>query len=232
MRNRNGIVATIATLVLATGASVVAGAGGSANAATLTCGNSCTGIGPQSSGLNNVTAVPDGGAGTTGESVTIARAVESASEDFKLLPEGTVATFYSFGIVGLALDQTWPSDYMYEYEYTPDGVWSNLCLGLATTAADGTAVSLQPCGVSAKTLWMLLSADSDGRYAPLVSGTDTVTSAPYVLTAGGEYAGLTTEQLSLSGGTFSLNQMWASRSGVYYPPVYLRPVCVPGWRCL
>ncbi len=79
-----------------------------------------------------------------------------------LLPLGAVATLYADGIVGPAVGLTWPSDNAYEYEYTPDGTPSGLCMGVAVTAANGTPVTLQPCGITAKTVWITLSIDTIG----------------------------------------------------------------------
>jgi hypothetical protein len=220
MWNRSSILATAVTLALAAGAGAAASTvlpSGAANAASLACGSACTAIAAQSWGLNYVTDVNGGGAGTVGEGAILARAVETNAEDFKLEYLATAATLYADGLVGSAVGTTWPSDPMYEYEYAPGGVPSSLCLGVSETAANGTAVTLQECGVTVKTVWMALSVDTIGGYQPLVNGTDTVTGAPYVLTAGAVGAALTTEQLSLADGTFAPSQMWQNRNGVYRP---------------
>ena len=53
-----------------------------------------------------------------------------------------------------------PDDPAFELEYTPFGVGSGLCVGVASTAAQGTKVSLQPCGASSKTVWIVDTLDS------------------------------------------------------------------------
>lgn len=169
----------------------------------------------QSWGLNYVTSDPGGA--TAGQGIILARTAEFSAEDFMLRDEGTVASFYSDGILGPAVGQTWPSDELYEYQYAPDGMQTTLCLGLAVTAANGTAVSLQPCGSSARVLWIALSTDRIGSYQPLINGSDTVTSTPYVLTAGQVGGVLTTTEMYLSAGSIAPSQMWESRFGVYYP---------------
>ena len=59
---------------------------------------------------------------------------------------------------------------------------SNLCAGVGTTAGNGTPVALEPCGASSKTLWIEDSADSMTEgYLPLINGSDTNFSHPYVL---------------------------------------------------
>lgn len=109
---------------------------------------------------------------------------------------------------------TWPSDIGYEYEYAPNGVPSALCLGTATTAGQGTAVTLQQCGLTSKTVWITLSIDDIGGYQPMINGSDTVTSTPYVLTAATVGGNLTTRKMFLVAGTFSPDQMWANVTGV------------------
>jgi hypothetical protein len=215
---RSRIVAGVAALLLAGGvavAAVAAVAAPAANAATVACGSGCMALAAQSWGLNYVSSNP--GSATAGQDVILARAAEFSAEDFKLQDLGTVAPFYAAGIVGPAVGQTWPSDEVYEYLYAPNGVWTTLCLGVAVTAANGTAVSLQPCGTTARTLWIALAADRIGSYQPLINGTDTVISTPDVLTAGQVGGILTTTELSLAAGSIAPSQMWQNRSGVYYP---------------
>ena len=210
---RNKIVAGVAALLLAGGAG--AAAAPAAHAATPACGSGCLALAAQSWGPNYVTSDPGGA--TAGQDVILARAAEFSAEDFKLQDYGTVASFYSAGFVGPAVGLTWPSDEVYGYQYAPGGVPTTLCLGLAATAANGTAVSLQTCGTSARMAWIALSADRIGNYQPLINASDTVTSTPYVLTAGQVGGVLTTTEMYLSAGSVAPSQMWENRPGVYYP---------------
>jgi hypothetical protein len=72
-----------------------------------------------------------------------------------------------------------------ELEYSPFGVDSGLCVGVAATARAGEGVTLQPCGVSAKTVWIIDVNDSPATlrhgYVPLINGSDTNFSHPFVL---------------------------------------------------
>ena len=82
-------------------------------------------------------------------------------------------------------------------------------------AVNGTKVSLQICGTSARTTWITLSIDAIGGYQPLIAGTDTDQNTPVVLTAGAAVGDkLTTHQLNLVNGTFKPAQMWQLVSGV------------------
>ncbi len=100
----------------------------------------------------------------------------------------------------------------FEIEYTPEGQDTGLCVGVAKTAFQEEGVTLQVCGVSANTIWIIdqfISCENgdygnvirDGGeacdnadasflnyqelfhgYFPLVNGSDTNFSQPYVLT--------------------------------------------------
>ena len=114
---------------------------------------------------------------------------------FQFFVLGLVSDFYSAGLVSAALNlhygngegQTSTTGDLeaYEIQYAPYGVDSGLCVGTATTAAAGTKVSLQPCGVSSKTVWVQDWDNPAGahlNYVPLIAGSDTNFSQPFVLT--------------------------------------------------
>ena len=59
---------------------------------------------------------------------------------------------------------------------------SGYCVGVGSTAVDGTRVALEPCGASSKTIWVADSYDTiKGFFVPLINGSDTNFSHPYVL---------------------------------------------------
>jgi hypothetical protein len=147
------------------------------------------------------------------QSVVLSAAGNVSSEDWHRVDEGTVAQFYAQGIVGAAVGQTWPSNEVYEFEYMPGGKYSELCLGTSVTAANGTPVVLQPCGINSKTLWIPLTSDASGRFVPAINGSDTLVNTPYVLTAGPVGASLTTAELSTVAGAFNPAQMWTGQLG-------------------
>jgi hypothetical protein len=79
------------------------------------------------------------------------------------------------------------NDPAFEIEYTPDGSYSGLCAGVASTATQEEHVTLQECGASSKTVWAIDLYDNPfdsfvTGYAPLINGSDTNFSQPYVLT--------------------------------------------------
>ena len=80
----------------------------------------------------------------------------------------------------------------FEVMWTPYGVTSNLCRGVARNAYAGEKVTLQPCGNFPKTLWVVRSGFfSSGQYGgfELINGSTMNPSVPYVLTAGGSLWG-------------------------------------------
>jgi hypothetical protein len=136
--------------------------------------------------------------------------------DWTVSFQGTVADFFAAGLVSSSLalhygciagvnfpncpfnvtstqspaaPTTENSDYLaFENQYAPFGVDSGLCLGVAATAVSGEGVTLQPCGVSSKTVWVLDTLDQQFTtawahgYIPLINGSDTNFSQPFVLT--------------------------------------------------
>ena len=78
----------------------------------------------------------------------------------------------------------YPDLYAWEIEYAPDGVDSGLCVGLASTAVSGEGVTLQPCGVTSKTVWITDTVNAAGwhdNYLPVINGSDDNFSQPFVL---------------------------------------------------
>jgi hypothetical protein len=197
-----------ATVLSATPASAVP----HRTAATPACGSVCTAISVQMFGHGYVTAVS--GTPKVGAGIVLADGSPTANEDFTLHYEGTVAQFYSDGIVNSVVGTTWPTDDVYEYVYTPDGHESSLCIGTASTAVPGLDLTLQKCGVDAETCWIALTIDNIGGWEPLIAATDTVLNTPYVMTAIKVGAPITTQQMYLVKGTFSPVQMWADVNGV------------------
>jgi len=124
----------------------------------------------------------------------------------------------------------YPDFEAYEIQYAPFGVDSGLCVGVGSTAVAGTKVALEPCGVSSKTVWIKdwTNATIFGGYVPLINGSDTNFSQPYVLTypSSGYPTDkprpqlYTTNLTGFSQGSFNnptgvnSNQLWGADAGV------------------
>ena len=102
-----------------------------------------------------------------GQPIILFRAANfDPAEDFVVSYQGLVSDFFASGLVSAAVElhygggSTLPDgtktadDPAFEIEYAPYGVQSGLCAGVGSTAAQGTKVALEPCGVSSKTVWI------------------------------------------------------------------------------
>jgi hypothetical protein len=228
MSIKSKVLAAAATLTMVGGVGV-AGAlsAGTANAATPSCGHRCIDIFSREFGTHKHPAfVLDvfQQRARVGQSIILWQTSNhDPAEDFTISVQGTVGDFFKAGLVSAALNLHYSSLAAYEIEYSPNGVGSNLCVGVGTTAATGTPVTLQPCGVSAKTVWVADSFDTiRGFYVPLINGSDTNFSHPFVLNYPGNGAfptdnprpQLNTWTLSkYSNGTVFDNQMWGANFG-------------------
>jgi hypothetical protein len=225
MSIKSKIFAAAATLTLAGGI----GAAGTltASAATPSCGSHCINLFSREFGTHKhpafVLDVYQQKAKAGQPVILWATSNADPGEDFTVSAQGTVGDFYKAGLVSAALDLHYSKFEAYEFEYAPNGAESGYCVGVGSTAADGTKVALEPCGASSDTIWVVDSYDTiKGFYVPLINGSDTNFSHPYVLNyPGGAYPTdqprpqLTTWALSkYSNGTVFDNQMWSADFGV------------------
>jgi hypothetical protein len=199
---KSKVLAAAAVLTLAAGAGLAAA--GTASAATPSCGHACIDIFSNQFGTHHDAAfVMDvfQQKRNVGQPVILFRQSNTdPAEDWTLAFQGTTADFFAAGLVSSAValhygctTPTFPAcvapvdlnDPAFEVEYAPFGVDSGLCAGVAVTAVQGEGVTLQPCGVSAKTVWIVplqTLAGFGSSYAPPINGSDTNFSEPFVLT--------------------------------------------------
>jgi hypothetical protein len=199
-----------------------------ANAATPQCGRTCVALfSGVSATLSQPSPVLDAQGEAVGSPVVLLGASDTnTGEDFLIDNQGQVSDFYAAGLVSASVDLQYgggaagfPDDQAFEIEYAPDGVESGLCPGTASTAAQGTEVSLEPCGVSSTTVWIVdSSASINGSLVPLINGSDTNFSTPYVLTYPmSPSLPLETATLQSSAGQTPDNQLWSEVFGVLTP---------------
>jgi hypothetical protein len=241
MSIKSKVLATAATLTLVGGVGSVGAL--SASAATPSCGFSCIEIFSHEFGThfrpNFVMDVLRQGE-RVGQPIILFRTSNAdPAEDFTVSFQGLVSDFFAAGLVSAALNLHYGSGSIaavdepaLEIEYAPYGVDSGLCVGLASTAFYEEKVTLQPCGVSAKTVWVVDTADSPVTlahgYVPLINGSDNNFSHPYVLQypTSGYPTDMPRPQLevvNLTGfsngagpivGTVPDSQLWGARFGV------------------
>jgi len=183
-----------------------------AGAATAACGTGCMTLFNQDFGNGYVAAV-SGGIAVIGQPVRLSPAAASQAEDWQLSAKGTAADLATQGLVSSEVATLFGQDEGYEVQFTPDGVASGLCLGLATAAHQGERVTLRRCGVSSRTIWVGDQADQSGRFEPLVPGSDTSSTSGLVLTGSGAGKVLTVSQVSVSAGVIAPDQMWQTIYG-------------------
>jgi hypothetical protein len=208
MSIKSKVVVAAATLTLV-GGTCAAGVftAGTANAVTPACGSNCTDL-----FTRNFGTYPNPGflLDVLREGELIAQPLilfrpsnSDPAEDFTVSYQDYVSDFNAAGLVSNALDlhyggagcedydattakclTYYPDDEAFEIEYSPYGVDSGLCMGTATTAVNGTKVSLQPCGVTAKTTWIIDEADAIGITPPPVPiPTPTGVGGPSIVSA-------------------------------------------------
>ena len=200
MSIKSKVLAAAATLTLVGGAGAAGVLGaGSAAAATPSCGGSCINLFSHQFGSfrspNFTVDVLKQGEKVGQPIILFRQANYDPALDWTVAFQGLVSDFLTAGLVspsvalhygGIATGSV--DDPAFENEYAPFGVDSGLCMGLATTAIAGEGVTLQPCGVSSKTVWILDTLDQSFTdawfhgYIPLINGSDTNFSQPFVLT--------------------------------------------------
>ncbi len=251
MSIKSKVFAATAALTLIGGASGAAAfTAGTAGAATPSCGHDCADIFSHQFGSHHTPAfvvdVLRQGAKVGQPIILFRTSSDDPAEDFTGSFQDTVADFYAASMVSAAVALHYGcipggplgpctngvNDPAFELEYAPYGVDSGLCMGVGSTAVQGSKVALEPCGVSSRTVWIIDTFDTTiaNGYVPLINGSDTNFSHPFVLTypANGYPTDVPRPQLvtkNLTGfshgfppgptlGSVNDNQLWGSDFGV------------------
>ena len=218
MTIKSKILAAAATLTLVGGVGAAGGlTAGTASAATPSCGTTCVNTYPEeysgtsNSAPQNVLDVFRQG-DKVGQPIILFRSANfDPAEDWTYTDQDPASDFYAAGLLSSALALHYGcitgtivtgqiqcaaggvDDNAFQIQYAPFGVDSGLCLGVAATPAAGEGVTLQPCGVSAKTTWIQDTYSNDGSpstpspgpiptYWAAINGAGTDFSNPLVLT--------------------------------------------------
>jgi hypothetical protein len=238
---KSKVFAAAATVTLVGGITAVGSI--SAKAATPSCGPTCINLFSREFGKHsspNFVVDVWRQSSKVGTPVILYRTSDTdRAEDFTVSFQGLTSDFFAAGLVSSAVNLHYgagaagfPDDPALEFEYAPNGVDSGLCVGVGSSAAQGTKVALEPCGVSSKTVWIFDAGDSvtvETGYVPLVNGSDTNFSHPFVLTyptngypTDVPRPQLTTTNLTGFSGSFLIpvlgtvndNQLWGADFGV------------------
>ena len=185
MSIKSKVLSVAATLALVGGVGTAGVLGaGTASAATPSCGISCINLFSHQFGSfkspNYTVDVLRQGEKVGQPIILFRQANYDPALDWTVAFQGTVADFLAAGLVSTAValhygciaDGRRPcptcifavNDPAFENEYSPFGVESGLCMGVAATAVTGEGVTLQPCGVSSKTVWILDTYDQQFNF--------------------------------------------------------------------
>jgi hypothetical protein len=185
---KRAIVAAAATLAVAVGATMAAAL--PATAETPSCGSGCVELygGLPATTLNSPSFIIDSHlqGQASGTPIVLFRISNTdPAEDFVVDEQTVVSALYARNLVSAAMDKLYGGDAAYEVQYSPFGAPTGQCVGVAATATAGEHVTLQHCGVSAKTLWIADSAASiTDSFVPLINAStpDADASDPLALT--------------------------------------------------
>jgi len=274
MSLKSKLFASAAALTMVSGVGF-AGAltAGTASAETPSCGPTCVDLfnyGPGSSLLNPSYLLDSYKQEQATGSPLILFATNNTdpAQDFTIGSPEPLSDYYQAGLVGASVALHYGcntavdfaecsgtggigvNDYAFEIQYSPFGAPTGECVGVAATAVAGEKVTLQPCGVSGKTIWIWdtpcfssYGSGSGTNYCsnfeaffknhqfPLINGSDTNFSQPFVLTypngasplalprTGLEVTNLTTfaNSLGFPNSTINFNQEWGARFGEVAP---------------
>ena len=176
MSIKSKVFAATATLTLVGGVGAMAAT--SASAATPSCGGSCINIFSRDFGTHQQPELrarhaASGREGRPADHPVPRPSNSDPAEDFTISLQGLVSDFFAADLVSAAVNLhygggatlipahgttaavLYPDFEAYEIQYSPYGVDSGLCVGVGSTAVAGTKVTLEPCGVSSKTVWIV-----------------------------------------------------------------------------
>jgi hypothetical protein len=161
---------------------VLGGVSTSANAATPECGLRCGSV--FSLELGGTQAQPGpveavlGGVARVGQPVILKQASSSdPSQD--IIPHlAAVSEFFEAGLVSADVNSNYGELFGVQQEYAPYGMSTSprLCVGLAKVAYQNEGLTLQPCDISARTVWIIGGAPP---YFPILNGSTTNFEHPF-----------------------------------------------------
>jgi hypothetical protein len=216
---KSKVLAAAAAATLAGGLSAVGTV--AASAATPQCGQSCLEVysakfaTPTSLGFVETVFL---GIPLRGVPTEVSPASSSNPAEDLIVPlAGTVSQLYAKGMVSAAVNAHFGSDTAVQIEYAPYGQPTGLCTAVAATAYQNEGLSLQPCSTPGTTVWILDTA-APATYFPIVNGSDTDFTRPFVMTILGNpahqpFTPIIMQHLHGNNGNVPANQLWGAHHG-------------------
>ena len=161
----------------------------SASAATPACGPNCLSVFSPELGTYaqpNFVEHVFGGIASVGQPTGLNRASGlDSSEDFINPHPGDVSDYYAMGMVSAEVNSHYGSLTASQLEYAPSGVPSGLCVAVPADPFQREPLSLQPCTVPGRTVWIigttLSPATAAAHLFPIVSGATSDFSRPFAM---------------------------------------------------
>jgi len=227
MSMKRKMLAVAAVLTLAGGLSTVGTV--AASAATPQCGMACLEVYSMKyatppvnpTNLGFVETVFQGIAAVGVPTGVTAASGSNPAQDLMVPLAGKVSDFYNMGMVSAAVNEHYGPEMAILLEYAPSGQKSGLCVGVATTAYQDEGLSLQLCSTPVTTVWILDRNDSPATarpYFPIINGSETDFTRPFVMTITGNPANQAFTPIilrHLSGGANNVpaKQLWNAHFG-------------------
>lgn len=152
-----------------------------ASAATPECGSDCGSVFSYELGTYDEPGVVEAvlqGVAEVGQPVILKQA-SNADPSQDIIPLGApVSAFYEAGLVSAEVNQRYGTLLGVQQEYAPYGEGTRLCVGLASVPHQNDGLTLQPCGVSARTVWII---DPATPFFPIVNAATTTFERPFAM---------------------------------------------------
>jgi hypothetical protein len=228
MSIKRRLQAAVATVTLVGGVTAAVPFG--ASAGTPACGPSCLSVFSPELGTYahpNFVEHVFGGIASVGTPTGLNAASGSdLSEDFINPHPGSVSEYYALGLVSAQVNSHYGALKASQLEYAPSGVPSGLCVAVATDPFENEALSLQPCTVLGRTVWIIGTTLSPSTAAahlfPIVSGATSDFARPFAMSyprhvdTTEPLPPITLRRLQFQGDDSTLpeTQLWGVTSGV------------------
>ena len=161
---------------------------------TTACGAACLNVSSETFGPADVLNFANSG------KITLRQASDVYTNEDLAIVGGSILTVNAYEQAGL-ISKTSYAYLHYRWHFAaqivkaPDGVISDTCIGVASTATNGENVTGQPCDTGgSRTLWIFDPANAQvpgsdcldaSTYCPVINGSDANPTVPEVLTAVG-----------------------------------------------
>jgi hypothetical protein len=160
-----------------------------ATAATQACGENCISVFNRGLGTYerpNIVETILGGKAEVGTSVVLAPVGQNDPAQDTIPDLRMLDSFYGEGLISKKVYRRWRGFPAVQIQYAPLGVGTGMCVGLDSAPRQGQGLTLQPCGVSARTVWILdIKGVPQERFFAIINSATKKIRRPFAM----DYAG-------------------------------------------